>query len=107
MASKEPFARFFSLAMSSFSVFFNFSLFKRCNLYSVYVARFQTNYIVGKKAKIRNRYTQVPNLTQDNIWESDKYTRKHHIQKRQEVNPLPAGDHRLFGTKLFGIKSVE
>ena len=27
---------------------------------------------VRKKAKIRNRYNQVPHLTQDTIWESDK-----------------------------------
>ena len=27
---------------------------------------------VGEKAKIRNRYNQVPHLTQDTIWESDK-----------------------------------
>ena len=28
-------------------------------------------YVIQKKAKIRNRYNQVPNLTQDNTWESD------------------------------------
>ena len=33
---------------------------------------------VSKKAKIRNRYNQVPHLTQDTTWESDKSTRKHH-----------------------------
>ena len=33
---------------------------------------------VKKKAKIRNRYNQVPHLTRDTIWESDKNTRKHH-----------------------------
>ena len=31
-------------------------------------------------AKIRNRYNHVPHLTQDTVWESDKYTRKHQIQ---------------------------
>ena len=30
--------------------------------------------------KIRNRYNQVPNLTQDTTWESDKNTRKHNIK---------------------------
>ena len=31
---------------------------------------------VSKKAKIRNRYNQVPHLTHDTTWESDKNTRK-------------------------------
>ena len=26
---------------------------------------------VGKKANIRNRYNQVPDMTQDTVWESD------------------------------------
>ena len=34
---------------------------------------------VGKKA-----------LTQDTVWESDKYTRKHHTQESQDVSPFPA-----------------
>ena len=49
---------------------------------------------VSKKAKIRNQYNQVPHLTQDTTWESDKNTRKHHIQECQEVSPFPAGDHK-------------
>ena len=49
---------------------------------------------VRKKAKVRNRYNQVPHLTQDTIWESHKNTRKHHIQESQEVSPFPAGDHK-------------
>ena len=27
-------------------------------------------------------------------WESDKNTRKHHIQESQEVSHFPAGDHK-------------
>ena len=30
---------------------------------------------VGKESKFWNRYNQVPRLTQDIIWESDKYTK--------------------------------
>ena len=30
---------------------------------------------VGKESKFWNRYNQVPHLTQDTIWESDKYTK--------------------------------
>ena len=48
--------------------------------------------LVRKVAKIRNRYNQVPHLTQDTTWESDKYTIKH--QERQEVSPFPAGDQK-------------
>ena len=40
-----------------------------------------------KKAKIRERYNQVPQLTQDIVWESDKNTTKRHIQESQEVIP--------------------
>ena len=47
---------------------------------------------VSKKAKTRNRYNQVPHLTQDPTWESDKNTRKHDIQEGQAFRPFPAGD---------------
>ena len=49
---------------------------------------------VRKKAMIRNRYNQVPHLTQDTAWESDKNTIKNNIQERKEVSPFPAGDHK-------------
>ena len=47
-----------------------------------------------RKAKIMNRYNQVPRLSQDIIWESDKNTIKHHKKERQEVSPFPAGVHK-------------
>ena len=37
---------------------------------------------VRKKAKIRNRYNQVPHLTQDTTWESDKKTQENITHKR-------------------------
>ena len=46
---------------------------------------------VRKKAKIRNRFIQVPQLIKDTVGESDKYKRKHHIQESQEVSPFPQG----------------
>ena len=49
---------------------------------------------VRKKARIRNRFNQVPHLLKDTVWESDKYTRKHHIPESQEVSPFPAGVHK-------------
>ena len=48
---------------------------------------------VRKRAKIRNRYNQAPQLTQDNNGESDNVTIRHHIQESQEVSPFQAGDH--------------
>ena len=39
------------------------------------------NYKVRKGAKIRNRYNQVPHLTQDTTWESDINTIKQHKQE--------------------------
>ena len=38
---------------------------------------------VSKGAKIRKRYNQVPQLTQDTAGESDKNTRKHYTEESQ------------------------
>ena len=48
---------------------------------------------VRKAAKIRKRYNQVPHLTQDTIWKSNKNT-INITNKSQEVSPFPAGDHK-------------
>ena len=48
---------------------------------------------VSKVAKIRNRYNQVPHLTQDTygkVTNSQLYT----TNESQEVSPFPAGDHK-------------
>ena len=48
---------------------------------------------VSKGAKIRNRYNQVPHLTQDTNWKvtnSQLYT----TNESQEISPFPAGDHK-------------
>ena len=48
---------------------------------------------VSKGAKIRNRYNQVPQLTQDTnekVINSQLYT----TNESQEVSPFPAGDHK-------------
>ena len=47
----------------------------------------------SKGAKIRNRYNQVPHLTQDTngkVTNSQLYT----TNESQEVSPFPAGDHK-------------
>ena len=48
---------------------------------------------VSKGAKIKNRYNQVPHLTQDT---NGKVTNSQidTTNKSQEVNPFPAGDHK-------------
>ena len=48
---------------------------------------------VSKGAKIRNRYNQVPHLTQDT---NGKMTNSQldTTNESQEVSPFPAGDHK-------------
>ena len=41
---------------------------------------------VGNKAKIQNRYNQIPHPTENTMWESDKNTRKYITQESQEVS---------------------
>ena len=45
--------------------------------------------LVRKRAKIRNRYNQVPHLTQDTTRESDKHTIKHH-KREPRGQPFPS-----------------
>ena len=50
-------------------------------------------YEVSKSAKIRNRYNQVPHMTQDTngkVTNSQLET----TNESQEVSPFPAGDHK-------------
>ena len=48
---------------------------------------------VRKTAKIRSRYNQVPHMSQDTKWESNKIT-INIINKSQEVSPFPSGDEQ-------------
>ena len=45
-----------------------------------------------EEGKIRNPNNQIPHLTHDTTSESDKNTRKHHLQ---EASPFPAGDNSM------------
>ena len=47
----------------------------------------------SKGAKIRNRYNQVPHLTQDNNWKVTN-SQLDTTNESQEVSPFPAGDHK-------------
>ena len=51
------------------------------------------SFKVSKGAKIRNRYNQVPHLTQDT---NEKVTKSQldTTNESLEVNPFPAGDHK-------------
>ena len=49
------------------------------------------DFKVRKMAKIRKRYNQVPHLTQDTTWESNKNT-INITNKSQEASPFPADD---------------
>ena len=63
-------------------------------------------YKVRKAEKIRNRYSQVPHLTQDTTWEIDK-PQLNITNKRQEVSPFPAGDHNAVqGTGLNRLSTA-
>ena len=74
---------------------------------------YQGNIVVkaSKKAKIRNQYNQVPHLTQDTTWESDKNTKqkykKHHKQESQEISPFPAGDHKAAMNRQESMTNVK
>ena len=48
---------------------------------------------VEKTARIRNRYNQVPNLSQDTKWESNKIT-INITNESQEVSLFPSCDHK-------------
>ena len=50
-------------------------------------------YKVSKGAKIRNRYNQVPHLTQDTNGEVTN-SQLDTTNESQEVSPFPAGDHK-------------
>ena len=47
----------------------------------------------SKGAKIRNRYNQVPHLTQDTNWKVTN-SQLDTTNESQEVDPFPAGDHK-------------
>ena len=77
-----------------------FSLFLK---YCMYV-----NFVIIKVrmvVKIMNLYNQIPHLTQDTTWESDK-TIKHHKPERQEVSLFPVGDHKATMTRQENITNT-
>ena len=59
---------------------------------------------IRKTARIRNRYNQVPHLSQDTKWESNKIT-INITNKSQEVSPCPSGDHKAATLVLLNLYS--
>ena len=58
-------------------------------------------YILSKEeGKNQDRYNQIPHPTQETIWESDKNTKQHHMQERQEVRPSQQMTTRQQGTDM-------
>ena len=60
---------------------------------------------VRKEAKIRKRYNQVPHLTQDTTWESNKNT-INITNKSLKVSPFPAGDHKAAMNRRKSMKNT-
>ena len=60
--------------------------------------------VIRKKAKIRHRYNQVPHLTHDTVWESEKYIRKFQIQDQ----PFPSrGDHKAARYRQVSMAKID
>ena len=57
---------------------------------------------VRKRAKIRNRYNQLPHLNQDATWENDKHTIIYYKRelRGQPFPKFPAGDHKASINRL-------
>ena len=55
----------------------------------VYVSSLSKSKEEGKAQELIH---SLPQLTQYTVWESEKNTRKHHIQESQEISPFPEGD---------------
>ena len=58
------------------------------------------------EAKIRNRCNQVPYLTRNTIWGSDKNTRKHNTQENQVISSFPTGDHKAARNRRDSIPRI-
>ena len=56
-------------------------------------------FIVRKRAKIRIQYNQVPHLSQDTTWKSDKHTIRHHKQGPRG-QPFPSRGQQGINKKM-------
>ena len=78
----------------SVNIYFNAVVLGNGNLFTFW-KRIKYKYIkVSKGAKIRNRYNQVPHLTQDTNGKVTGKLTVNTTNESQEVSPFPAGDHK-------------
>ena len=63
-------------------------------------------YKVRKTAMIRNRYNQVPHLSEDTKWESNKITIII-TNKSQEVNYFPLGDRKAAMNRRESMTNIK
>ena len=69
-----------------------------CLFISIFVLYLSQHMKVKKNAKIKNRYNQVPHLTQDTIWESDKTSHTREPRSQSFPSRWPQVCTRTFGT---------
>ena len=55
---------------------------------------------------IRNRYNQVPYLTQT-VWKNKKHTRNHQLQESQEIRSFPTGDHKAARNRHDSMAKID
>ena len=63
------------LKIKLFKITFRCSSMDDVKASKCYVSDMCMQFKVGKESKFWNQYNQVPHLTQDTIWQSDKYTK--------------------------------
>ena len=74
--------------------------------FDTYRIHIQYTCKIRKEAKIRQRYYQVPHLTQDIIWENNKNT-INITNNIHEVRPSPAGDHKAAKNRLKSMRNTK
>ena len=81
----------FGLKKGNLIAFWHNYYYRDLNIISQNSACVNTVKKVRKAAKIKNRYNQVPHLSQDTEWESNKIT-INLTNKGQKVSLFPSGD---------------
>ena len=63
-----------------------------------FIVKRRQNGFNGAQTKEEGKYQESiqssSTLDPETVWESDRKTRKHHIQDSQEVSHFPTGDHK-------------
>ena len=71
----------------------------------VCIVLIKDSFKISKTSMIRKEYNQVPHLTQDTTWESNRTT-INITNKSQDVSPYSAGDYKAINRRVqsIGIK---